>query len=32
VRRIVFDANYLVLGPGGVYLAPVATPVDPRHR
>ena len=33
VRRIVFDADYLVLGLGDVYLgAPVATPVDPRHR
>jgi len=33
VRRIVFDATYLVLGLGDVYLgAPVATPVDPRHR
>ena len=33
VHRIVFDANYLVLGLGDVYLgAPVATPVDPRHR
>ncbi|MEO8368719.1 MAG: 5-oxoprolinase/urea amidolyase family protein, partial [Candidatus Solibacter sp.] len=33
VRRLVFDANYLVLGLGDVYLgAPVATPVDPRHR
>jgi urea carboxylase len=33
VRRIVFGANYLVLGLGDVYLgAPVATPVDPRHR
>ncbi len=33
VRRIVFDANYLVLGLGDVYLgAPVATPLDPRHR
>jgi urea carboxylase len=33
VRRIVFDARYLVLGLGDVYLgAPVATPVDPRHR
>lgn len=32
-RRIVFDADYLVLGLGDVYLgAPVATPVDPRHR
>jgi urea carboxylase len=33
VYRIVFDASYLVLGLGDVYLgAPVATPVDPRHR
>jgi len=33
VKRIVFDANYLVLGLGDVYLgAPVATPVDPRQR
>lgn len=33
VRDIVFDANYLVLGLGDVYLgAPVATPIDPRHR
>jgi urea carboxylase len=33
VFRIVFDANYLVLGLGDVYLgAPVATPIDPRHR
>jgi urea carboxylase len=33
VRRIVFDANYMVLGLGDVYLgAPVATPTDPRHR
>jgi urea carboxylase len=33
VYRIVFEANYLVLGLGDVYLgAPVATPVDPRHR
>jgi urea carboxylase len=33
VRRIVFDASYLVLGLGDVYLgAPVATPLDPRHR
>jgi urea carboxylase len=32
-RRIVFDANYMVLGLGDVYLgAPVATPLDPRHR
>ena len=33
VRRIVFDATYLVLGLGDVYLgAPLAAPVDPRHR
>jgi urea carboxylase len=33
VREIVFAARYLVLGLGDVYLgAPVATPVDPRHR
>jgi urea carboxylase len=33
VREIVFAAHYLVLGLGDVYLgAPVATPVDPRHR
>ncbi len=33
VRRIVFDAEYLVMGLGDVYLgAPVATPIDPRHR
>ena len=33
VRRIVFDASYLVMGLGDVYLgAPVATPIDPRHR
>jgi urea carboxylase len=33
VRRIVYEARYLVLGLGDVYLgAPVATPVDPRHR
>ncbi|BCM89749.1 acetyl-/propionyl-coenzyme A carboxylase alpha chain [Abditibacteriota bacterium] len=33
VCRIVFEASYLVLGLGDVYLgAPVATPVDPRHR
>ncbi|MFC3190213.1 urea carboxylase [Pseudocitrobacter faecalis] len=29
----VFDASYLVMGLGDVYLgAPVATPLDPRHR
>ncbi len=33
VKRIVFDADYLVMGLGDVYLgAPVATPLDPRHR
>jgi len=33
VQRIVYEASYLVLGLGDVYLgAPVATPVDPRHR
>lgn len=33
VKEIVFNASYLVLGLGDVYLgAPVATPVDPRHR
>ncbi|MCS7291897.1 MAG: urea carboxylase [Gloeomargarita sp. SKYBB_i_bin120] len=33
VHDIVFAASYLVLGLGDVYLgAPVATPLDPRHR
>lgn len=33
VYRIVHEASYLVLGLGDVYLgAPVATPLDPRHR
>ena len=33
VKRIVFEASYLTLGLGDVYLgAPVATPLDPRHR
>ncbi|MCY9787042.1 urea carboxylase [Nocardiopsis sp. EMB25] len=33
VRDTVFDASYLVLGLGDVYLgAPAATPLDPRHR
>jgi urea carboxylase len=33
VREIVFSARYLVMGLGDVYLgAPVATPLDPRHR
>jgi urea carboxylase len=32
-QAIIFDASYLVLGLGDVYLgAPVATPTDPRHR
>ena len=33
VRETVFSASYLVMGLGDVYLgAPVATPLDPRHR
>ena len=33
VKDIVFNASYLVLGLGDVYLgAPVAVPLDPRHR
>jgi urea carboxylase len=33
VREIVYGASYLVMGLGDVYLgAPVATPMDPRHR
>lgn len=33
VRTTVFDAEYLVLGLGDVYLgAPLAVPLDPRHR
>jgi len=33
VRDILFEASYLVMGLGDVYLgAPVAVPVDPRHR
>ncbi len=33
VKEIIFDASYVVLGLGDVYLgAPVATPLDPRHR
>jgi urea carboxylase len=33
VRDILFNASYLVMGLGDVYLgAPVATPMDPRHR
>lgn len=33
VREILFNASYMVLGLGDVYLgAPCAVPVDPRHR
>ncbi|MFG6075970.1 urea carboxylase [Erwinia sp. OPT-41] len=33
VRQTLFDASYLILGLGDVYLgAPCAVPVDPRHR
>jgi len=33
VQKTIFDASYFVLGLGDVYLgAPVATPIDPRHR
>jgi urea carboxylase len=33
VYRTVFEASYLVIGLGDVYLgAPLATPLDPRHR
>ncbi|WP_111858707.1 urea carboxylase [Acinetobacter sp. CFCC 10889] len=33
VKEIVYSTNYLVMGLGDVYLgAPVATPLDPRHR
>lgn len=33
VKDIVYNASYLVMGLGDVYLgAPVATPIDPRHR
>ncbi|MFG1178891.1 urea carboxylase [Xanthobacter versatilis] len=33
VKDIIFGASYQVLGLGDVYLgAPVATPIDPRHR
>lgn len=33
VKEILFSASYLVMGLGDVYLgAPVATPIDPRHR
>ncbi|MWJ32794.1 carboxyltransferase domain-containing protein, partial [Saccharibacillus sp. WB 17] len=33
VAEVVFNASYLVMGLGDVYLgAPVAVPLDPRHR
>lgn len=33
VKKIVFQASYLVMGLGDVYLgAPLSTPLDPRHR
>lgn len=33
VKNVVYDASYLVMGLGDVYLgAPVATPLDPRQR
>ncbi|MDD2369304.1 MAG: urea carboxylase, partial [Sulfuricurvum sp.] len=33
VQNILFEAEYLIMGLGDVYLgAPVAVPVDPRHR
>lgn len=33
VRQTLFDAEYLVIGLGDVYLgAPLAVPLDPRHR
>jgi urea carboxylase len=33
VYDVIFGASYMVLGLGDVYLgAPVATPIDPRHR
>ncbi|BES72361.1 urea carboxylase [Marinobacter nanhaiticus D15-8W] len=33
VKRVLFEASYVVMGLGDVYLgAPVATPYDPRHR
>jgi urea carboxylase len=33
VKETLFNASYLVMGLGDVYLgAPVATPLDPRHR
>ena len=33
VKQILYDAHYLILGLGDVYLtAPCAVPIDPRHR
>ncbi|MDD2265489.1 urea carboxylase [Sulfuricurvum sp.] len=33
VQNVLFEAEYLIMGLGDVYLgAPVAVPVDPRHR
>eukprot|EP01089_Gocevia_fonbrunei_P013335 TRINITY_DN3401_c0_g1_i1.p1 TRINITY_DN3401_c0_g1~~TRINITY_DN3401_c0_g1_i1.p1 ORF type:complete len:176 (+),score=43.93 TRINITY_DN3401_c0_g1_i1:455-982(+) len=33
VKRIIYEASYMVMGLGDVYLgAPCAVPVDPRHR
>lgn len=33
VRTTVFEASYMVMGLGDVYLgAPCAVPLDPRHR
>ena len=33
VKAIIFNASYLILGLGDVYLgAPCAVPIDPRHR
>lgn len=33
VKKVLFEARYVVMGLGDVYLgAPVATPMDPRHR
>lgn len=33
VKKVLFNASYLVMGLGDVYLgAPVATPLDPRYR
>lgn len=33
VSQTLFDASYLILGLGDVYLgAPCAVPIDPRHR